>query len=358
MAATPIPIIDLSSPYKQALHQEWDSAFRRFGCCILTGHGLSAEELNQMKAEATSFFSQPLENKMLFNFGPYGNERGGYTPQAGEAVSRSTRNTSTSDADSAQSTLPSDPVESFVLNSKNCHHHTNTLPFSGVYFNKCEELVHRLHRLSTGALGIAAPKNEIDYDYFRKYYCASDKDTVGSADPSYALRLAYYPPQQRGLAAESQQEQVDSGDVASRYGAHTDYMGFTILRPDESDWSDDIEGAGGLEVFDNISSCWIPVKLPDHIKKTALIINAGDLIQRWTNDRWTSPLHRVSGPKPHSAAAKQDRTALVFFSGPMADALITVCPACCSEQDTSKYEPVVALDYLMAKLNPTSLDST
>lgn len=345
-----IPVIDLSSGDKEALCQAWDAAFRSFGCCILTGHGLAEEDFAGVKEEVSTFFSQSIEDKLLFNFGPYGNERGGYTPRAGESVSQSSaRGESTR---SEASGVTSDPVESFVMNPQTHQQYANTLPLSSAYYKKCEELVHRLHVLSTKALGI--PED----DYFRKYYCASSKGAVGSEDPSFALRLAHYPPQEE----EGLEEAGEASGRSCRYGAHTDYMGFTVLRPDESDWSSGLAGAGGLEVrVSSFSSgCdsgsgsdsgerWVPVVLPESIRSTALIINAGDLLQRWTSGRWASPLHRVLAPLPNSPAARRGRTALVFFSGPAGDALIP-----CLEGEGG-LAPVLAADFLRSRIAPTAL---
>ena len=346
-----IPVIDISADPSDVSRQ-WDCAFRRYGCCIIIGHEITEAELAAMKEQAESFFAQPLDEKMTFNYGPYGNEKGGYTPCAGEAVSQSKSQFS----GQKKSAPAPDPVESFVLTSETHQLHTDILPISEIYFKKCEDLVHRLHVISTRALGIP---EEDEVDYFRKFYCASDENAVGTGHSSFCLRLAHYPIQKQNCHQDGGGEvrKLEDADSRPRYGAHTDYMGYTVLKPDESDWSKAVEGAGGLEVFDSEVNCWIPVRVPDSIKKNALIVNAGDLLQRWTNDRWVSPIHRVSSPLPDSAAADMSRTALVYFSGPMADALITVCPACCKEgkEYLSGYEPVVALDYLRSKINPTIL---
>lgn len=77
---------------------------------------------------------------------------------------------------------------------------------------------------------------------------------------------------------------ADDFNASVRYGAHTDYQGFTILRPDKNDWhhvdlpADGAERtvrvlAGGLEVFHRASDRWIQVRIPKHLN--ALVINAG-----------------------------------------------------------------------------------
>lgn len=347
--AMSIPLIDLSSADQTATHQAWDSAFRRYGCCILTGHGIVDEDFAKMKADATSFFATSLEHKLKFNYGPYGNDKGGYTPRSGEAVAQSNTISNKESPPPAGKVVAADPVESFIINPETRQRHIDILPSSETYFCKCEELIHRLHVISTRALGIP---EDVEVDFFRKFYCASDEHAVGNGVTSLTLRLAHYPPQEQADCEEGDSREENEARGA-RYGAHTDYMGFTVLKPDEGDWSDTVEGARGLEVFDSIDNSWIPVCIPDDIKKTAVVVNAGDLLQRWTNDRWTSPIHRVTSPDKRSAAAKLSRTALVFFSGPMCDALITTCPACTDLNSPEKYDPVLAMDYLMSKINPT-----
>jgi hypothetical protein len=110
---------------------------------------------------------------------------------------------------------------------------------------------------------------------------------------------------------------------------------------------------------------------------------AGDLIQRWTNDYWLSPLHRVvtskatdttpavpsaspsegepdteAGALPASVASRQ---AIVFFTGPLEDCVIeSLDPALMRNVDPSevpnrKYPPIRSGDHLLMKLNRTNL---
>jgi isopenicillin N synthase-like dioxygenase len=142
----------------------------------------------------------------------------------------------------------------------------------------------------------------------------------------------------------------------NRYGPHTDYMGYTILRADPGDWRDGACNTGGLEVWLDAEEKWAPVIIPPEHSDTALVVNAGDLFQRWTNDKWKSALHRVSNPAPGSAAWERDRFSIVFFSGPMDDVLIETISG--AEDGHVKYAPVRAGDYLLSKISPTAvLDS-
>lgn len=131
---------------------------------------------------------------------------------------------------------------------------------------------------------------------------------------------------------------------------------------------------------------------------------AGDLIQRWTNDLWHSPLHRVvtasamvpldddgrdhqvegsagagagTGNCPSvdterpaadldtgSSAGSLSRQAIVFFSGPLEDSMvICIDPALMTaaqqqqqpeQRAEVKYAPIRAGDFLFMKLNKTN----
>ena len=78
---------------------------------------------------------------------------------------------------------------------------------------------------------------------------------------------------------------------------------------------------GGLQVKHR-NGGWIDV----HIPPNAFVCNIGDLMMRWSNDRWVSTLHRVAVPPPD--AVPQDRISLVFFQSPNPDAVIRCLDSC------------------------------
>jgi len=106
-------------------------------------------------------------------------------------------------------------------------------------------------------------------------------------DSSSSLRVIDYPAGARG----------------TRAGAHRDYGALTLIRSD----------APGLEVQTRDGE-WLPVQAPPG----GFVVNIGDLLQRWTQDRWVSTLHRVVG-KEEQAPRRQS---LVFFHNPRSDAEI------------------------------------
>ena len=159
---------------------------------------------------------------MKFNRGAYGNPLGGYTPVGVEAVSRS---------NDGVFTLAPDNVESYVYKRQNLGEETTEKRdlLSHEYFMEMESLIKILHRISASALGLP------NIDFFDEYY-SPQAPTSGNA-----LRFAHYPP-----SIDSQYELPNVTQRVDRYGAHTDYQGFTILHPDREDWASD--SSGGLEI--------------------------------------------------------------------------------------------------------------
>ena len=78
------------------------------------------------------------------------------------------------------------------------------------------------------------------------------------------------------------------------------------------------------------------------------VINQGDLMARWTNDRWISALHRVANP-PQEANGGTRRLSIVFFHHPNYDATISCLPTCVDPGTTPAYEPITVSDYYSMK---------
>ena len=77
------------------------------------------------------------------------------------------------------------------------------------------------------------------------------------------------------------------------------------------------------------------------------IVNIGDMMQRWTNDRWLSTLHRVVNP-PADAASLSRRMSIGFFLHPNYDAVIAGVPTCIGPAAPARYEPVAAGEMMRA----------
>eukprot|EP01031_Cornospumella_fuschlensis_P045215 gene45215-55307_t len=328
---------------QQLVAQKWDEYLQLYGFVILVGHNINPALFDDTFQMCKDFFDRPLKDKMVYNFGNYGHPKGGFTPVGYEKVALSNP-----DAPTAESKF--DPVENFVFTSHPKHFSSPSgepSPFPPTlvdgYYDAMESLLNTLHRLSAAALHLPA------LDFFDQYYY--ETNPTGTLNGN-ALRLTHYPSHSQ---IRSQSNTPELFDQAVRYGAHTDYQGFTLLRPDPHDWHvvspsfsvvapDDTPPlhihksaphaqtatvqCGGLEVF--VQGIWRRVRIPQGAGGAGgvVVVNAGDLIQRWTADRWLSPLHRVVNAQASTETAETmpifvpPRLSLVFFTGPLEDAVV------------------------------------
>ncbi len=118
-----------------------------------------------------------------------------------------------------------------------------------------------------------------------------------------------------------------------RTGAHTDYGALTILAMTTAN--------GGLEV--ERDGEWVAVTPPDG----ALVVNLGDMMQRWTNGKWVSTMHRVVTPENlHDAMSR--RISIGYFMHPDYDAKIECLASC--EGSGAQYPPITAGDHIRLKI--------
>jgi isopenicillin N synthase-like dioxygenase len=81
------------------------------------------------------------------------------------------------------------------------------------------------------------------------------------------------------------------------------------------------------------------------------IVNAGDLLQRWTNDQLRSVLHRVVAPT--GSAATRSRYSAVLFYQPRYDAIITCLDVCQGQDRPSRYPPITAGQHIEGRIRDT-----
>ena len=137
--------------------------------------------------------------------------------------------------------------------------------------------------------------------------------------PTTFLRMLHYPPQ-----PPDENDQIGSAP-------HTDYGIITLLAQDNS---------GGLQVRPR-GGDWIDAPPVEN----TFVLNVGDMLARWTNNRFVSTPHRVIN------RSGGDRYSLPYFLDPGMDALITCLPTCTDAEHPPHYPPVRYGDYLMERLN-------
>lgn len=117
---------------------------------------------------------------------------------------------------------------------------------------------------------------------------------------------------------------------------HSDYGSITLLFQDN---------LGGLEI-QTTSGEWIAASsIADSI-----LVNTGDLMQRWTNDVFRSTKHRVM--IPNDEKVKFSRYSVAFFCHPNEDTEIS-CLKSCKTDKSPIYSPITAGEYLLNRLQAT-----
>ncbi len=307
-----IPVVSLAA-WTTGDHNGIERTARAFGEALETigfvtvvDHGVEIGEVQALYGLAKTFFRRPEPQKLECML-PEVAKPYGYIPLGAESVAATLRGEEAPDLcealvfrrpeldgrDGRSNLWPRDfpELKSTALG----------------YFRSASGLAKKLYAMSEIALDL--PPGYLD-PYFR--------------EPSYTLRLVNYPEQEKPPVP---------GQL--RYGAHHDYGGLTILYQDDA--------PGGLQVCDR-SGAWRDVP---H-RPGAFIINVGDLMSRWTNERWRSTLHRVVNP-PRDAQGSSQRLSVVFFTGPDKSSTISVLPSCVSDAMPAKFEPVNAGEYGRAK---------
>jgi len=307
----------------------WDHAFRTYGFLILKNHGLE-DKYRALYNELEEFFNLPTEKKLDFRLTEsYG--YGGYTPQGQESVSRTYLKSKE---------RPPDAVESLVLSRET----PESFPCRENGYgndqlkNLALELQEQLDQLTLSVMEIMAECLGLPNKFFQDFYTSPG----GTKD----MRAAHYLPE------------GDPQTGRLRYGEHTDYTGFTFL------WRSDDNGLQCLNPHQQESGApedWIDVSMtPD--QRDALVINAGDLIQRWTNSYWISNVHRVAGPENRGQAAigvRQAPISIVYFTGPAGATRVRVLSesnkVCASGDVLPEYkDEITAEEHLRRKLNASN----
>ena len=136
-------------------------------------------------------------------------------------------------------------------------------------------------------------------------------------EPYNTTRIIHYP----AYKGELEPKQM-------RIGEHSDYGTITLL------WQ--INDVPGLEVQD-LKGDWHPVPY----EKDSVVVNIGDLLQRWTNDYFVSTKHRVV-----NTHIDQERYSMPHFVDPTPGTIISNL-----RDEEAKYDPIESKAYLMWRLS-------
>ncbi|TLP65488.1 MULTISPECIES: isopenicillin N synthase family dioxygenase [Pseudomonas] len=308
-----LPIIDIAPLYlhdpsaRQAVARQIDDACRHWGFYYIKGHPIPATRIAALKAAAEDFFARPLPEKLRIDITQSTHHRG-YGAIATEQLDPS---------------RPSDLKETFDMGFHMAAEHPEVLaqkplrgpnrhPAIAGWETLLQQHYEDMHALSLVLLQAMAEALDIQADFFAQRF----------AEPISVLRMIHYPPRQAASSAEQQGA-----------GAHTDYGCITLLYQD---------AAGGLQVQSRDGQ-WIDAPPIDG----TYVVNIGDMMARWSNDRYTSTPHRVISP------SGVDRYSMPFFAEPHPDTQISCLPNCSGPDNPPRYPPVSCSAYMLSRFAET-----
>jgi len=305
-----IPILDVSrylagdADALPALGLALRHAFEQVGFWYLRGHDVPQNLIDATFAEAERFHAQPLDDKLALRI----NEHNiGYMPIGGSVARSSTvhRNRKPSVNEAfflRRERTPDDPDVIANKRFRGLNRWPANLPgFRDTvlaYMTAMEALCRRLVPIYAVAL-------DLPPTYFDAMF----------AQPNMIQRLSHYPPQPS--------YEDDEFSIAP----HTDSGFMTLLAPSK---------VPGLSIR-LPNGTWFDAPSIEG----AFIVNGGDILRRWTNDRFLSTPHRVIN------TSGLHRYAIPFFFDTHPDTLIECLPTCCAAGDPAKYEPITYDDYAL-----------
>jgi isopenicillin N synthase-like dioxygenase len=309
-----LPLIDiggLSSPkplVRRGVVEAIRAACLSKGFFYVAGHGIAPALIETVLSETRAFFALPRIERLRVRRECSICNRG-YEPLGGQ--------------DLAQSGAP-DLKEAFHLGvdlpeddprvlARKMDHGPNQWPRGLPAFRAVmEDYFAAMMELSVRLMGAVALSLDLAEDHFAGF----------CADAVALLRLLHYP-----------QQPANAPPGEKGCGAHTDWGAITLLLQDN---------AGGLQINDPVHG-WL------HAPPVGgtFVVNIGDLIARWTNDRYHSTEHRVIN------LSGRDRYSVPFFFDGNPDYLVSCLPGCSDAGNPPRYRPTTVAEHTGAMQRAT-----
>ena len=323
-----VPLVDLSGAFEPGLRRdEVVRAIRRTcedtGFLVITGHGVVGDLVQRVDASSRRLFALPLDEKMAW--ARSADNLRGYVPLKRSAL-----------ALAHDEVTPPDLAELYTVGrfddpevarragardgsdegreaffSPNVWPDPERVPDFREALNACYAV---LEDLAAKLMGLMALALDLDEHWF------DDK----IVEHITGLAVLHYP---------ALEEPPLPGQY--RRGPHSDWGSLTVLYHD---------GKPGLQILSPEGE-WEDVPAV----AGSFVVNLGDLMAAWTNDRWVSTLHRVVVPE----GVEGDRISVAFFHQPAYDTLIECIPTCTSPGDPPRYEPVTSGEWIRLMIEKT-----
>jgi isopenicillin N synthase-like dioxygenase len=308
-----IPSLDLShftsgdATQKANFVKQLGEAYNNIGFVAIKNHGLTDDLTERLYSFIKQFFQSPDELKLKYDI-PGLNGQRGYTPKGREHA----KGRSTGDLKEfyhiGQEVTDNDPIKA--------EYPENVFPEEFPQMREVSlEVYRRLENAGKQMLRAIALYLGLDEHYF------DDKVKNGNS----VLRAIHYYP-------------IENPDAippdAVRAAAHGDINLITLLMGASAD---------GLQVLRRDGK-WIPITaLPEQI-----VVNVGDMLDRLTNNKLKSTIHRVVNPPREKMGTS--RYSIPFFMHPRSEMDLTCLENCIDAQHPKQYSDITAGEFLMQRL--------
>ncbi|EAY27785.1 isopenicillin N synthase family dioxygenase [Microscilla marina] len=313
-----IPSLDLAdftsgdASKKAQFVKDLGEAYNNIGFVAIKNHGLTDELTEQLYASVKEFFAQPQEVKQQYEIEGLSGQRG-YVGKGKEHA----KGRSTGDLKEfyhvGQEVTDGDPIKS--------EYPDNVFPKEIPIFKENTLTAYQtLEAAGRQMLRALAIYLDLKEDYF--------ESRVHNGN-SILRAIHYYP--------ITNTDEVP--DDAVRAAAHGDINLITLLMGASAD---------GLQILRKDNQ-WISVTaLPDQI-----VVNVGDMLERLTNNRLKSTVHRVVNPPKE--LLHTSRYSIPFFMHPRSDMDLTCLESCINENNPKQYEDMTAGQFLEERLREIGL---
>ena len=286
-----LPILDLgeflagSAGAVEALAVQLRHACEEIGFFFITNHGISDELISSIFAETKRFHGLPEGDKLALEINE--NQRGFIKP-GHTLIKHSTYNENTKFDSNATMVFATEyGTDNPYRQQGKRFYAENQWPGDLPGFKEAvQEYMNSITALGKRTLPLWAAALELSSDFFEPYF--EDNYTY--------LRMAYYPPV------------PDVEDNEFGLGPHAD-TGFMTFLPQA-----DVDG---LEILDTEGNWFRPPQMHD-----AILVNTGQFLERWSNNRFRATPHRVIPPK------QKDRYSIACFVNTAFEPVCECLPSC------------------------------
>lgn len=305
-----IPIIDVSGMFSESLSErkkvavEIGKAAREVGFFYAQNHSVPEQIVTETFDAMKKFFALPLEDKMEVHIHKSQAVRG-YEPPFETKMDPNSKGdmkeafSMGEDAHDPEQKAPFLPGPDYPKRNNWPTTAPDLRPAIYAYYSAILDFAKRMMRIFALALDL----EETYFDDATKF-------------PMTGIRALHYPPQK-----------VEGAEEIG-LGAHTDYVFFTLV----------CQGSvAALEVL-NANGIWVPAP---PIQRT-FVVNIGDFLQRITNYKFQSTVHRVVNK------SGEERYSMPFFFSPDKESTLAVLPNCRKEGE--EYEELNAGEYFRQRL--------